>query len=210
MELFKTLPEGFDYVKDEETYKLALLTFALAFGDNHYPIPSIPLDHQTSVKLWYDTCDQIFRHSYEHGYVLTNEDYSACIALSPMENRCDLNLDLLYDKIIKYADKEAADNYKAIFTKMGEGENALKYNKGDIFIELFAVTTAKQRQKLGSKLMRKLFEEADRLNINLFLATSTERNFDMYSHFGFELIKRDYCKELHALTYYLVRHPNKK
>lgn len=209
MELFKELPDGFDYVKDEESYQLALLTFALAFGDNHYPIPSIPVNHQVSIKIWHDTCKQIFDHSYKHGFVLTNDDYSACIALSLMNDRCNLDVNYLYEKVAGYSDKEIAQNYRDIFTRMGEGESALKYNDGDIFVELFAVTTAKQRQKLGSKLMRKLFEECDRANKNIFLVTSTERNFDMYSHFGFELIKRDYCKELHALTYYLVRHPNK-
>ena len=210
MELFKELPEGFNYVKNNEDYQLALLTFTLAFGDNHYPIPSIPVTHDISVKLQHRMCKQIFDHSYKNGYVLTNEDYSACMALSYMENKCSVDLDSLYEVDKEIAGEEIASNVRDIFIRMGKGEDSLKYNPGDIFVELFAVTTTKQRQKLGSKLMRKLFEECDRLNKNIFLVTSTERNYDMYKHFGFELIERDYCKELHALTYYLVRHPNKK
>ena len=75
----------------------------------------------------------------------------------------------------------------------------------DVFVELFAVVTQMQRKKLGSKLMRALFEECDKQGKDIFLVTSTERNFDMYKHFGFEAIKRDYVEGFHALTYLLVR-----
>ena len=72
-------------------------------------------------------------------------------------------------------------------------------------VELFAVVTQMQRKKLGSKLMAALFEECDKQKKDIYLVTSTERNFDMYKHFGYEIVKRDYSNELHALTYILVR-----
>lgn len=205
MKLFEKIPEGFSYVNDEESYQLTLLTLAAAFGDNHYPIPSIPTDHKASLKTWHDFCKPVFDHSIKNGIVLTNDDYSACLCLTEMGNTAEVDVDALYNKSKEYMSEECAQNQKHILIRMAELESEFKYKPGDIFVELFAVVTQMQRKKLGSKLMRALFKECDELGKDIFLVTSTERNYDMYKHFGYELIKRDYSKELHALTYLLVR-----
>lgn len=205
MKLFEKIPEGFSKVTDNESYQLTLLTLALAFGDNHYPVPSIPTDHQTSIKTWHDFCKPVFDHSIKNGIVFTNEDYSACMCLTEMGNTAEINIDELYNKSKVYMGEEIAQNQKDILLRMVELESEMKYKPGDVFIELFAVVTQCQRKKLGSKLMRALFEECDKQGRDIFLVTQTERNYDMYKHFGFEAIKRDYVKDLHALTYILVR-----
>ena len=205
MDIFSRMPEGFSSVTDEESYQLTLLTLCLAFGDNHYPIPSIPTDHETSIKTWHDFCKPVFDHSLKYGKVFTNEDYTACMCLTEMGNTAEVDVEDLYNKSKTYMSEECALNQKRILERMGELESKIEYKPGDIFVELFAVVTQMQRKKLGSKLMRALFEECDKKKKDIFLVTSTERNFDMYRHFGFEPIVRDFLKEEYALTYILVR-----
>lgn len=205
MKLFEKIPEGFNLVNNEESYQLTLLTLALAFGDNHYPIPSIPTEHNVSVKTWHNFCKPVFDYSLKNGIVITNEDYTACMCLTEMGHTAEIDTNALYEQSKKFMSDECAQNQKAILDRMAEIEAEFKYKPGDVFVELFAVVTQMQRKKLGSKLMRTLFEECDKQGKDIFLVTSTERNYDMYKHFGFEAIKRDYVKNLHALTYLLVR-----
>ena len=91
-----------------------MLTLALAFGDNHYPIPSIPTDHNTSVKTWHDFCKPVFDHSIKNGIVLTNDDYSACLCLTEMGNTAEVDVDDLYNKSKEYMSEECAQNQKDI------------------------------------------------------------------------------------------------
>lgn len=210
MKLFEKIPDGFNTVYDNESYQLTLLTLALAFGDNHYPIPSIPMDHTTSLKTWHNFCKIVFDHSLKCGKVFTNADYTACMCLTEMGNTAELNLEEIYKNSKEYMSEECAQNQKDILSRMAILESEIQYKPGDVFVELFAVVTQMQRKKLGSKLMRALFEECDKQGKDIFLVTSTERNYDMYRHFGFQPVKRDYSKELHALTYVLVRKHQKK
>lgn len=207
MKLFEKLPEGFSFIHNDESYQLTLLTLSLAFGDNHYPVPSIPINHEASIKYQHHVCKLFLDHCLKEGLVLTNDDYTACIAISPMEKRAELDIDEIASKCKEYLDEDICENQRQVLLRMGEVESVLDdiYKPNDIFIEMFAVVTQMQRRKLGSKLMKALFEECDKQKRDIYLATSTELNYDIYKHFGFEIVKRDYSRELNAVTYILVR-----
>ena len=84
---------------------------------------------------------------------------------------------------------------KNIFTYIFKMEDDLNIDDYDLYIEMFAVQTPKQGNKLGSRLMRELFRNCDIEKKNLLLYTNTDRNVSIYKHFGFEVVLEKHVKE---------------
>ena len=207
--LFKTLPEGFR-LGTEEDVPLVTLTVAQAFADYGYPIPSIEISHSALLKFFYSLTENIVRNTLVHGTVLTNEDFSAIMLVTPVTKMADYGVEGLYRNLEKNAGKEAADNMRKIFNYVEEAEKTLTIDDRAIYVEEFAVQTPRQGQKLGSKLMRELFRQCEEEDRDVFLYTNTEKNQAIYNHFGFETIRAVHEEELNSDTYFLLRRAPKK
>lgn len=91
-----------------------------------------------------------------------------------MKDCLDTNKLMKEDKTYDFLPPEAKADVQYIFGYTYEDEKYLEYNEDDIYIEIFAVQTPRQGQKLGSQLMRKLFEECDK---------AKKRYFTSYKYF---------------------------
>lgn len=201
--LFEILPEGFRLATKED-FSLVTLTLAQAFADYKYPVPSIEVSHSASLRYHYELCGGCVLNALENGAVLTNEDFSAVLLVTPYNKRANINVDSLYDNVKSNASEEAAKNMVEIFDYIDKGEKDISLKDNTVYVEMFAVQTPRQGQKLGSKLMRELFSQCVKNNKDIFLFTNTERNNSIYNHFGFETIKKIENKELNSTTYYLL------
>lgn len=210
LNLFETLPEGFRLVENEIDHKLASLTVTQAFADYQYPIPSISASHSSYMKLYYELSEVWLSHAEKKGLVLTNDDYSAVMILSSVDCMAELDTVGIGNHLAALETRETGDNFTGIFDYIEEDEKELKFKKGTIYIEVFAVQTPRQGQKLGSKLMRQLFAELDKQDRDVFLITHTERNVSIYTHFGFETVKKHTVEGLGSTTWYMLRRSEKK
>lgn len=208
-DLFKELPEGFR-LATEDDLPLVNLTLAQAFSDCFYPIPSIKIPYSAALKFNYELGSNCSLNALENGAILTNEDFSAVLCLAPFEKRAVYNVDKLYKILLDNCSKEAADNVMKIFDYISEGETKVQVRDGCIFVDAFAVQPPKQGNKLGSKLMRRLFAECEEKNRDLYLFTNTERNNSIYNHFGYTTVLEIQNKELNSDTYYLYWKANSK
>ena len=210
LNLFETLPEGFRLVENEIDHKLASLTVTQAFADYKYPVPAIPASHSSYMRIYNDLSETWINNAEKVGLILTNDDYSAVMILTPVDKSAELDVVKLGNKFSSLETKEVGDNFTRIFDYIGEDEKDLKFRKGTVYIEAFAVQTPRQGQKLASKLMRQLFEELDKQDRDVFLFTNTDRNAAIYTHFGFETIKKHTVEELNSTTWFMLRRAQNK
>lgn len=205
MDLFQNLPEGFRLVEDEIDHKLASLTVTQAFADYAYPIPTTEISHSAYMKFYYHMAELWISNAEKVGTVLTNDDYSAVMILTPVNKSAAIGEELVRDKLGSCAGPEAVENMLQILKYIFLAEEDLPLRENTVYIEAFAVQTAKQGQKLGSKLMRKLFEVCDAQGRDLLLFTNTERNVSIYKHFGFDVLKHVAEEELNSFTDFMLR-----
>lgn len=209
LDLFDELPEGFR-LATEEDMPLVNLTLAQAFADYTYPIPTVNVPYSALLKFYYELGSNCSSNALKNGAVLTNEDFSAVMCLAPFEKRTEYNVKKLYQILIDNSTKEAADNMMKIFDYIGEEEAKIDVKDGCVFVDMFAVQTPKQGNKLGSKLMRRLFAECEKANRDLFLYTNTERNKSIYNHFGYVTVSEIHNDSLDSATYYLYWKPTNR
>ena len=207
-ELFETLPEGFR-IATKDDLPLVTLTLAQAFTDYKYPIPSIETPYSALLKYNYEIDETCALNAVKNGAVLTNEDFSAVLLATPYNLRADYGVDSLYNILKNNASVEAAENMLQIIDYICDAEEKLNISDDTIFVDMFAVQTPRQGQKLGSKLMRELFRQCEEKHKNIFLYTNTEKNRNIYNHFGFETIKTIHNDKLQSDTYYLLWKPSK-
>ena len=198
-DLFDELPEGFRIAREEDL-PLVTLTIAQAFTDYQYPIPTIEISYSAMLKYNYAIATACSKNALENGSILTNDDFSAVMLVTPFEKRADYGIDALYENLKTNAGVEAAENMVKIFEYVAEGEKTLHPDEGTVFIDQFAVQTPRQGQKLGSKLMRKLFEQCEKKNVDVLLYTNTELNKEIYNHFGYETINTLHEDSIHSDT----------
>ena len=203
-DLFKVLPEGFR-LGDEDDVPLVTLTVAQAFADYNYPIPSIETSHSALLKFYYQLTENVVKNTLKYGVVLTNEDFSAIMLVTPVTHMADYGVERLYRDLEKNAGVEAAENMRKIVEYIEEEEKKLTLSDRAIYVEEFAVQTPRQGQKLGSKLMRELFRQCEQENRDVFLFTNTPRNEAIYNHFGFETIRAIHKEDLNSDTFFLLR-----
>ena len=96
------------------------------------------------------------------------------------------------------------------FDYVGEAESKLNLIEGTVFIDLFAVQPPKQGQKLGSKLMRKLFAECEKKGVDVLLYTNTQRNESIYNHFGYETVSAVHDDETGSDTFFELGRVSRK
>ena len=197
------LPDGFR-AGTKEDFSLISLTIAQAFSDCQYPVPTIEISHSARLHFNYDLGFYIVNNAFDHGIVLTNEDFSAVLVTVPLEKACIIPLDALSDRMMKYASSEAAENMCAIFRRIEKLEKQLSFKDGTIYVECFAVQTPRQGQKLGSSLMRQLFAQCGSKGRDVMLFTNTLKNRAIYEHLGFECILADHAEELNSDTYFML------
>ncbi len=205
LNMFAKLPDGFRILENQIDRKLTALTLTQAFADCKYPVPSLPMSHSSFMKFYYGISEKWIANAEKNGLVLTNEDYSAVMVLTPIDSTCQLNLDEFCQKLTELENKAVGDNLVGILNYIGKDEEDLKLRKNSVYIEAFAVQTPRQGQKLGSKLMRQLFVECDKQDRDIFLFTNTEKNVSIYSHFGFETLKEHSVEELNSKTWFMLR-----
>lgn len=201
--LFKNVPDGFRLATKEDL-PLVTLTLAQALTDCKYPIPSIEVEDNAFLKFNYEISEKCALNAIENGVVLTNEDFSAVLLITPYELRTDYCVDSLYNNLKNNADIGVADNMLNILNYVCEAEKQINIDKNTVFVDMFAVQTPKQGQKLGSKLMRELFRQCEENDMNVFLYTNTENNKDIYNHFGFKTISAVHRDDINSDTYFLL------
>lgn len=207
--LFDKLPDGFR-LATEEDLPLVNLTLAQAFADYQYPIPSVNVPYSALLKFYYGLGEACARNSLEHGAVLTNDDFSAVMLIAPWDQRADYGIEKLYEDLKESGGKEAADNLLKIMEYIADGEGNVPVEENTVFVDMFAVQTPKQGQKLGSKLMRELFEQCEKKGRDVLLYTNTERNKSIYNHFGFETVVTLHKDDLNSDTFFLRWQPPQK
>ena len=203
--IFENPPAGFRFIQTDEDRKLLALTISQAFGDCFYPIPTYPITHKEYLKLYYELGLRWIDNALEKGVVLCNDDFSGCLILTRMKDCLDTNTIMKKDKTFNFLSPEAKENVQFIFGYTYEDEKYLEYNEDDIYIEIFAVQTPRQGQKLGSQLMKSLFKECDRVKRDILLLTSIETNVSMYKHFGYEILHENHIKEINSDAWYMKR-----
>jgi len=57
------------------------------------------------------------------------------------------------------------------------------------YIVIIGVNPEYQKQGFGGKLLTALFEKSDKINIPIYVETSTESNVKMYENYGFKILK---------------------
>ena len=206
-DIFETIPEGFRLARKEDL-SLVTLTFAQAFADYKYPVPSTEAPYSALLRYNYELAKLCSLNAIENGVVLTNEDFSAVIQVVPFEMRAQYDIDSLYKILKENASKEAAENMLQIFDYITEGEKLLNIEESTVFVDMFAVQTPRQGQKLGSMLMRELQRQCKEKNWDILLYTNTDRNNSIYNHFGFDTINKIHKEELNSTTYYLLWRAN--
>jgi len=210
LHLFETLPEGFRLVENEIDHKLASLTVTQAFADYEYPVPAVPASHSSFMKVYHVFSEAWIDNAEEVGLVLTNEDYSAVMVLTPVDKSAEVDVVELGNELAAMETRAVGDNLTRIMQYIGEDEKDLEFREGTVYIEALAVQTPRQGQKLGSMLVRQLFKELDEQDRDVFLFTNTERNAAIYTHFGFETIKKHEVKELNSTTWFMLRKAHKR
>ncbi len=210
LNLFENLPEGFRLVENEIDHKLASLTVTQAFADYKYPVPAVPASHSSFMRIYNDFSEAWINNAENVGLVLTNDDYSAVMILTPVDRSAEIDIVEFGNKFAALETREVGDNFTEILQYIGEDEKDFKFREGTVYIEAFAVQTPRQGQKLASKLMRQLFKELDQQDRDVFLFTNTERNAAIYTHFGFETIKKHTVEELGSTTWFMLRKAEKE
>ena len=167
LDIFKTLPEEFR-IATKEDLPLVTLTLAQAFTDYKYPIPTVEVSYSALLKFNYKISEVCTINAMENGAVLSNEDFSAVILVTEYAKRADYNVDLLYDNLKENAGIVAAENMLSILNYICNEESKLNIDDKTYFIDMFAVQTPRQGQKLGSKLMRELFRQCKEINRDVF------------------------------------------
>lgn len=204
-DIFSCLPEGFRLAREEDR-ALVTLTFAQAFADYPYPIPSLPgTTHSTHLRFFYDGFRDQVDNALRRGVVLTNEDMSAVMMVTPLERACELRLVQYAENMRQYAPEEQVQNMLGIMHRIREKEGTLRFRAGTLYIEGLAVQTPRQGQKLGSSLLRMLHAQCDRDDRDIFLFTNTRRNADIYRHLGYDTLLFDHCGELGSDTWFMLR-----
>ena len=203
LDLFENLPEGFR-LAEREDIPLVTLTVAQAFTDYEYPVPSVKVKYKALLKYFYELSERCAINAIENGVILTNEDFSAVMFIAPYDKRADYDVDSLYNNLKTNAGEEAAENILQIFDYILEAESKIKLKENTLFIDMFAVQTPKQGQKLGSKLMRELISQCIKKDVGIFLYTNTKKNEAIYNHFGFETVSAVHKDEINSDTYFLL------
>jgi len=196
------LPEGFRFGREEDI-PLIVLTFAQAFADSHYPVPSNPITYQALLRMNYEIGGYMVSNAIEKGVVLTNEDFSAILVTVDLQDACQLPLDKICESLRKYGTEENAIRTKEIFTHVGEMEETLSLGRNVTYVEAFAVQPQYQGKKLGSTLMRQLIKECADVGNDLFLFTNTEKNVAIYKHLGYEILYEEYSEKLESYTAFM-------
>ena len=197
------LPHGFR-IGTKEDFPLISLTMAQAFADYEYPVPTTEISYSGRLRFNYDLFFYMINNAFEHGVVLTNEDYSAILVTVPLEKACVIPLEKIADRMRKYASAQSVENMCAIFRHIEALEEKLSFRKGTVYVECFAVQTPRQGQHLGSALMRQLFAQCDAKGRDVMLFTNTARNRSIYEHLGFECVLADHADDLNSDTFFML------
>ena len=205
LHIFEKLPEGFRFVETAEDREKLARSISRAFGDVFYPIPTYPISHDAYLKLYYELGLQWIDNALEKGVVVADEDFSGTLILTKMKDCLDSGKLIKEDETYNFLSPEAKENVSYIFAYTYDDEKYLEYNEDDVYIEIFAVDTERQGEKIGSRLMRELFAECDKAKKDILLLTSIAKNVEMYKHFGFEIMREHHVEEINSDAYYLKR-----
>ena len=82
-----------------------------------------------------------------------------------------------------------------------------EFVKGEfIHIDLIVVDEKHRNKGLAKKIIKSVFEEADKENIVVTLETQNPKNVHIYKYFGFEVVKEQQYEKL--TQYCMIRKPN--
>lgn len=79
--------------------------------------------------------------------------------------------------------------------------------KNHVYLGILAVDPAYQGQGLSSKLVRPMLKYVDEKRLPVYLETQTQRNVEMYRHWGFELLREEKLPDTSLKLYLMLRKP---
>lgn len=80
-------------------------------------------------------------------------------------------------------------------------------NTSYIYITIIGVKREYQKRGFGGKILRAIFEEADKTHTPIYLETSTPQNVKMYENYGFKVLKKITLPELELPMWEMKRNP---
>lgn len=190
----KNAPKGY-CLADKNDVNLVGYAAAEVFADAKYPIPVLDTDHDTLLKLKYETFKLMAENAIKKGFVIYEDNFIANILVVPYIDSCHTPYKELAELIRKAGYNEAADNYIKTIERIIELEKTIKISEDAMYVEIFAVQTAIQGKGYGSRLMKEVIKLCDENKRDLFLYTNNKKNEAIYNHFGFETILADDSKE---------------
>jgi len=208
LNIFEKLPVGYKRIEGQKDYEMVINTITRAFADASYPIPSMTMEHNEYMSFYGTLATYWVEHSCKNGDIICNDDFSAVVLLSPKDNTCDLPFDEIREKIGDSVNKKALDNGLGILYGACQDEKKLKVRENALFIEILAVLPEAFGKHIGAKLMRELFAECDKADIDLALLTNAAKNVLIYEHLGFEMLLKREDTELDTIYRYMVRKAN--
>ena len=94
-----------------------------------------------------------------------------------------------------------------VFKPLGEDIVAHMGARPFVYLQVLGVASAQQGRGHGGRLLRRLLARCDREALPLYLETETERNVDMYTRFGFRVVKQISLPVIGLPMWEMVREP---
>lgn len=81
-------------------------------------------------------------------------------------------------------------------------------NRPYIYLFVIGVNPNQQGQGFGKKLLLNVLNDGNKSGLPVYLETSTEKNMEMYTKFGFKVIKKVYLDNIDTPHWEMIREPD--
>ena len=103
--------------------------------------------------------------------------------------------------------RESTANLSIVSKQLGPERKRLMKNKRYLYLMIIGISSAKQGQGHGSKLMEAMKEVCDRERLYLYLETEKEENLHFYKKHGFTVLDKIVFKKLNLPMWLMERKP---
>lgn len=103
--------------------------------------------------------------------------------------------------------RHIGERLQPVFKPLGADLEAHMGAQPFVYLQVLGVATAQQGRGFGGMLLRQLIRTCDRQALPLYLETETERNVDMYTRFGFRVVKQITLPVIGLPMWEMIREP---